>query len=156
MAAASVERWHKHLPCEAQCDFFAEWVRRHLHVALKARQRLLRRQSHVRLRTPLLLRLGAHEEAATLFDAWASDGALPMTDLLARGGYFELYLVCLYASTAMLAGGQGTIAPRNIPEYVVTMAGNFGGLILFAIVQGTVCAMLTTGNPEELKFKHIT
>ena len=27
---------------------------------------------------PLLLRLGAHEEAATLFDAWASDGALPM------------------------------------------------------------------------------
>ena len=65
---------------------------------------------------PLLLRLGAHEEAATLFDAWASDGALPM--VLGR----------LLLQVATASGAEGV----QDEAYALAFATNWHACVLLA------------------------
>ena len=61
----------------------------------------------------------------------------------------SVYVGCLYASGLMLAGGQGTIAAENVPEYVLMSFAVLVGSLLWAVVQGTICAAMSTGNPAE-------
>lgn len=62
------------------------------------------------------------------------------------------YAVCAHTSVMMLAGSTG-ISPKNTGEWVLSFVASLAGLFLFAMVQGTVCAMLSTGNPMEQKYK---
>ena len=53
----------------------------------------------------------------------------------------------------MLAGSTLT-NPTNGSEYAVVTITNLLGLFLWAIVQGVVCAMLSTGDPFETEYQN--
>ena len=63
------------------------------------------------------------------------------------------YWTCLYSAVCML-GGAFLREPVNSLEYFVTTIVNLLGLFLWAIVQGVVCAMMSTGNPLETEYKN--
>lgn len=74
-------------------------------------------------------------------------------EVVAGRGPSSVYLVSLYTVVSMFAGGQGTIPPANDGEYAFTMVSNLLGLVLWAVVQGTICAFLSTGNPFETAYQ---
>ena len=52
----------------------------------------------------------------------------------------------------MLSGGYIS-APKNNTEYTILILVNLFGAFLWAMVQGVVCAVLSTGNPLETEYK---
>lgn len=53
----------------------------------------------------------------------------------------------------MLSGGYIS-APKNKTEYTILILVNLFGAFLWAMVQGVVCAVLSTGNPLETEYKN--
>ena len=53
----------------------------------------------------------------------------------------------------MLSGGYIS-APKNNTEYTILILVNLFGAFLWAMVQGVVCAVLSTGNPLETEYKN--
>ena len=69
------------------------------------------------------------------------------------GEVFRTYVACVFHSVLLLAGSFYYM-PANAVEHIVVGFYNILGLVLWAIVQGVVCAMLTTGNPFETDYKN--
>jgi len=59
----------------------------------------------------------------------------------------------MYVALVQLSGGVGSIVPENRPEYVVFIIGILIGSVIWAMVVGTICAMMTTGDPHTIAFK---
>ena len=65
----------------------------------------------------------------------------------------ELYQAALYVAMIQLGGGVGSIVPMNFAEYVLFFIAIFAGSVLWAMVVGTICATLSTGDPHNIAFK---
>ena len=52
-----------------------------------------------------------------------------------------------------LIGGIGTVAPLNMPETTAFLITILGGTVIFAMLQGIIVQVLTTGDPEETAFR---
>ena len=60
----------------------------------------------------------------------------------------EVWVASLYVAMIMLSGGVGSIYPENVGEYIVFIIGMFIGSVIWAMVVGTVCAIMATGDPH--------
>ena len=65
----------------------------------------------------------------------------------------ELYMAALYVAMIQLGGGIGSIVPMNFLEYIFFFVAIFAGSVLWAMVVGTICATLSTGDPHTNAFK---
>lgn len=65
----------------------------------------------------------------------------------------ELWMAGLYVAMIQLGGGVGSIVPENFIEYCVFFACILIGSVLWAMVVGTICATLATGDPHTIAFK---
>lgn len=52
-----------------------------------------------------------------------------------------------------LGGGVGSIVPENFVEYLIFFLCIVCGSVLWAMVVGTICAVLSTGDPHLIQFK---
>ena len=65
----------------------------------------------------------------------------------------EVWVAAVYVALIQLGGGVGSIVPENFPEYVLFLICIFAGSVTWAGVVGTICAVLTTGDPATTEFK---
>jgi len=65
----------------------------------------------------------------------------------------ELWVAGLYVAIIQLGGGVGSIVPENFAEYLVFFLCIACGSVLWAMVVGTICAVLSTGDPHLIAFK---
>jgi hypothetical protein len=65
----------------------------------------------------------------------------------------ELWVAGLYVAMIQLGGGVGSIVPENFAEYFVFFVCIVLGSVLWAMVVGTICATLATGDPHTILFK---
>uniref|UniRef100_A0A7S2CQW0 Ion transport domain-containing protein n=1 Tax=Haptolina brevifila TaxID=156173 RepID=A0A7S2CQW0_9EUKA len=65
----------------------------------------------------------------------------------------SLWVAAIYVSLLQLSGGVGSIVPENLEEYVLFIINILLGSVLWAMVVGTVCGVMTTGDPHSIKFK---
>ena len=59
----------------------------------------------------------------------------------------------MYVSLIQLSGGVGSIVPENVTEYVLFIVNILIGSVLWAMVVGTICGVMTTGDPHTIRFK---
>jgi len=52
-----------------------------------------------------------------------------------------------------LGGGVGSIVPENLAEYILFLVSIILGSVTWAMVVGTICATLSTGDPHNIAFK---
>lgn len=64
------------------------------------------------------------------------------------GGFFELYIACLVVAIGQLSGGSISIAPENQAENILFLLALLAGSVIWAIVQGVVCGIITVGDPH--------
>ena len=65
----------------------------------------------------------------------------------------EIWVAALYVAMIQLGGGVGSIVPENLPEYIVFLCGIILGSVTWAMVVGTICATMATGDPHTNAFK---
>ena len=65
----------------------------------------------------------------------------------------ELWVAGLYVAMIQMGGGVGSIVPQNFPEYLLFFLCIVIGSVLWAMVVGTICATLATGDPHTIAFK---
>jgi hypothetical protein len=65
----------------------------------------------------------------------------------------EIWVASLYVALIQLGGGVGSIVPQNFPEYLLFFVGILLGSVTWAMVVGTICATLSTGDPYTIAFK---
>ena len=65
----------------------------------------------------------------------------------------DVWLAAMYVSTVAMTGGVGSIVPENRAEYAVFCFAILIGSIIWAMVVGTICAMMTTGDPHTIAFR---
>lgn len=66
---------------------------------------------------------------------------------------FQVWLASLVVAMFQLLGGTGTIQPTNRVENGVFFCGILAGTMIFAMIQGIIIQVLTTGNPDETDFR---
>lgn len=65
----------------------------------------------------------------------------------------EVWVAGLYVAMIQLGGGVGSIVPENFAEYIIFLVGIILGSVTWAMVVGTICATLATGDPHTNAFK---
>ena len=65
---------------------------------------------------------------------------------------FRLWATSMLVALLQLVGGLGTVYPANLPEIVAFFISILVGTILFAMIQGIIVQVLTTGDPDETEF----
>lgn len=65
----------------------------------------------------------------------------------------DVYWAALYVAMIQLGGGVGSIVPENLEEYILFWFCIFVGSVTWAAVVGTICAVLTTSQPDKLQFQ---
>jgi len=65
----------------------------------------------------------------------------------------EVWVAALYVAMIQLGGGVGSIVPENFAEYIVFLTGIVLGSVTWAMVVGTICATMATGDPHTNAFK---
>ena len=80
-------------------------------------------------------------------------GLLTRLALVPDGAPIDIYGTALLVSMLTLVGGVATITPLNIVEYFYFFAAILSGTILFAAVQGIICGVVTTGDPDEIQWR---
>ena len=66
----------------------------------------------------------------------------------------DVWIAAMYVALVQLSGGVGSIVPENRPEYIVFFIGILIGSVIWAMVVGTICAMMATGDPHTTAYKH--
>ena len=81
-------------------------------------------------------------------------GNLPAEAAFADGAPYETYVTCLLISMLQLVGSlSGQMEPANTVEYFFNFAAILCGTVLFAAIQGIICGVVTTGDPDETLWK---
>ena len=80
-------------------------------------------------------------------------GLLTKAAVVPDGAPVDIYFTALLVSMLTLVGGVATITPTNITEYVFFFAAILAGTVLFAAVQGIICGVVTTGDPDEIAWR---
>ena len=65
----------------------------------------------------------------------------------------EVWVAALYVALIQLGGGVGSIVPENFSEYIVFLVGIIIGSVTWAMVVGTICATMATGDPYTNAFR---
>ena len=65
----------------------------------------------------------------------------------------EIWVAGLYVAMIQLGGGVGSIVPENLAEYILFLCCIILGSVTWAMVVGTICATLSTGDPHNILFK---
>lgn len=65
----------------------------------------------------------------------------------------DIYIASLLVSMLQMVGGVSTILPTSTPEYFFFFVAILAGTVLFAVVQGVICGMATTGDPDEIAWR---
>jgi len=65
----------------------------------------------------------------------------------------EIWVAALYVAMIQLGGGVGSIVPENLAEYILFLFSIVLGSVTWAMVVGTICATLSTGDPHNIAFK---
>ena len=65
----------------------------------------------------------------------------------------EIWVAGLYVAMIQLGGGVGSIVPENLAEYILFLMCIILGSVTWAMVVGTICATLSTGDPHAIAFK---
>ena len=65
----------------------------------------------------------------------------------------EVWIAAMYVALIQLGGGVGSIVPMNWLEYIVFSFGIILGSVTWAMVVGTICATMATGDPKANEFK---
>ena len=60
---------------------------------------------------------------------------------------------CQYVAMIMLGGGVGSISPANFGEHLLFLLGIILGSVVWAMVVGTICGMVSTADPCTIEFK---
>ena len=69
------------------------------------------------------------------------------------GVFLELYGYCLVVALGQLSGGAITAAPQNLPENIIFVLAMLAGSVIWAIVQGVVCGIITVGDPHYIEHR---
>lgn len=81
-------------------------------------------------------------------------GNLPAEAAFADGAPYDTYVTCLLISMLQLVGSlSGQMEPANTVEYFFNFAAILCGTVLFAAIQGIICGVVTTGDPDETLWK---
>jgi hypothetical protein len=71
-----------------------------------------------------------------------------------KGGFLNVYIAALHWSVMTLTSiGYGDIVPVQREEYVVGLLCQTTGGVIWAIVIGLICALLTTSDPGTARFR---
>jgi len=65
----------------------------------------------------------------------------------------DVWMAGMYVAMLQLGGGVGSIVPENLGEYIVFFICLLFGSVLWAIVVGTICGMIATGDPHEIEYR---
>ena len=66
---------------------------------------------------------------------------------------WERWLFAMLVALAQICGGAVILAPQNVPEYITFFVAMLLGSVIWAIVQGVVCGVITTGDPHAIAHK---
>ena len=65
----------------------------------------------------------------------------------------QVYISALLVALLQLVGGVSTILPMNVGEYLFYFVSILTGTLIFAAIQGIICGVVTTGNPDEIVWR---
>ena len=65
----------------------------------------------------------------------------------------DVYVSALLVAMLQMVGGVSTILPTNVAEFGWFFGTVLAGTVLFAAVQGVVCGVVTTGDPDEIAWR---
>lgn len=63
------------------------------------------------------------------------------------------YAAALYVAMLQVGGGVGSIVPQNLTEYILTTFCLLAGSTIWALIVGTICGIVATGDPHTTEFK---
>ena len=66
----------------------------------------------------------------------------------------EVWVTAVYVSLIQLGGGVGSIVPENLAEYILFVINILLGSLAWAMVVGTICGIMATGDPHTIAFQH--
>jgi len=64
-----------------------------------------------------------------------------------------VYAAALYVAMLQVGGGVGSIVPTNPPEYIFVTFCLLAGSTIWALIVGTICGIVATGDPHTTEFK---
>ena len=67
--------------------------------------------------------------------------------------HVNAYFAALYVAMLMVGGGVGSIVPENTTEYVVVAFSLLIGSTVWALIVGSICGLVATGDPHATEFK---
>ena len=68
--------------------------------------------------------------------------------------HFDVWVASVYVALVAFSGGVGSIYPENPFEYAFFILGILVGSVIWAMVVGTICAMMSTGDPHTIAYHH--
>ena len=83
----------------------------------------------------------------------ALGGTLSTKTSASTSGVFEVWVFAMLVALAQLCGGAVVIAPANTVEYVLFFVALLAGSVIWAVVQGVVCGVITTGDPHLIEHR---
>jgi len=63
------------------------------------------------------------------------------------------YFASLYVAVLQVGGGVGSIVPENMPEYIFVTFMLLCGSTFWALIVGSICGIVATGDPHATEFK---
>ena len=65
----------------------------------------------------------------------------------------ELYIFSLLVALGQLSGGAVSFGPQNLAENILFFLALLAGSVIWAIVQGVVCGIITVGDPHYIEHR---
>lgn len=73
--------------------------------------------------------------------------------IIAGNAPADLYVTALLVAMLQMVGGVSTVLPQNVGEFAWFAITVLMGTVLFAAVQGVICGIVTTGDPDEIAWR---
>lgn len=67
--------------------------------------------------------------------------------------HWQVYFASLYVAILQVGGGVGSICPSNVTEYIFVTVALLAGSTVWALIVGTICGIVATGDPHATEFK---
>ena len=62
-------------------------------------------------------------------------------------------MFCLLVALGQLSGGAISQGPQNLAENILLLLALLAGSVIWAIVQGVVCGIITVGDPQYIEHR---
>jgi len=67
--------------------------------------------------------------------------------------HLKVFVAALHVAMLQMGGGVGSIVPENTSEFMVFFMCTLLGSVLWAIVVGTICGLIATGDPHDINYR---